>query len=270
MQPIRISVITPSLNQAAFIEATIRSVLDQDYAALDYIVIDGGSTDGTLAKLRGFGNRLRWVSEPDHGQSDAINKGMLMASGDVMAYLNADDLYLPGTLERVANYLATHPEAEWVYGHCQVIDETGAFMGKLNAPPFNLRRMIQRAEFLPQPAVFWRRSAATVVGEFDARLHYAMDYDYFIRLAKQSPGHRLDADLACFRFQPTSKTITSEEEHWREALMVSERHGLEFWMPWYWIRRTRHHALRALPGPMQQLIFRKLRRVQNLYQRKLK
>ena len=264
---ITISVITPSLNQAPFIRATICSVLDHRYPSLDYIVVDGGSTDGTLDLLRGFGSRLRWISEPDRGQTDAINKGLRMARGDVLAYLNADDLYLPGTLQRVADFFAKHPLAEWVYGNCRIVDETGQQIGRLSAPPFNLRRMISRGEYVPQPTVFWRRSAASVVGELDASLHYAMDYDYFIRLGKRSPGHRLDAELACFRLQPASKTIsTNEEKFWREALLVSERHGMKPWTAWYWIRRARHRGLRALPAPLRQQILSRLGRVQDQYQ----
>ena len=110
----RISVVTPSLNQAAFIEVTIRSVLDQNYPALDYIVVDGGSTDGTQAILQKYGERLRWLSEKDRGQTDAINKGMRMADAELLAYLNADDVYLPGTFDIVARYFEAHPQVDWV------------------------------------------------------------------------------------------------------------------------------------------------------------
>lgn len=262
----KISIITPSLNQVDYIPATIGSILDQNYPELDYIVVDGGSTDGTLDVLRKFGRRFRWVSEPDHGQTDAINKGLRMAEGEVLAYLNADDLYLPGTLDRVAGYFMTHPGAGWLFGHCRLIDESGNLIGGLNAPPFNLRRMIDRAEYVPQPTVFWRRSVAAVVGEFDVSLHYTMDYDYFIRLGRYTPGHRLDAELACFRLQPTSKTIASSEERfWREQLMVSERYGMRPWTAWYWIRRARHRGLRLLPGSWQRGILRLLGRVQDQY-----
>ena len=266
IKPLRISVVTPSLNQAAFIEATIRSVLDQDYPALDYIVIDGGSTDGTVEILKRYDSRLRWVSEPDQGQADAINKGLRMAEGDILAYLNSDDLYLPGTLSRVTEYLAAHPEASWVYGDCRLIDEAGNAIGRLRAPVFDLNRMILRGEYIPQPAAFWRRSAAAAVGEFDVTLRYSMDYDFFIRLGQRAPGRRLDAELACFRLQPASKTISSEDKHWRETLMVSERYGLKPWTIWYWLRRIRHRGLRALPNSWQRFVRRQLGRGQDQYQ----
>ena len=262
----RISIVTPSLNQAAFIEATIRSVLNQHYSELDYLVIDGGSTDGTQTVLQKYDGRLRWLSEKDRGQTDAINKGMRLAEGEILAYLNADDLYLPETLDRVAHYLAAHPQAEWVYGDCRLIDEMGRSLGRLRAPSFNLNRMILRGEFIPQPTVFWRRSAATAIGEFDVTLRYAMDCDFFIRLGRRSPGHRLDAELACFRLQPLSKTVSGEEKHWRETLAVSERYGLKPWTFWYWWRRARHRGLRSLPLVVQRIITRRMGRSQDEYQ----
>jgi len=264
----RISIVTPSLNQAAFIEATIRSVLNQHYSELDYLVIDGGSTDGTQTVLQKYDGRLRWLSEKDRGQTDAINKGMRLAEGVILAYLNADDLYLPETLDRVAHYLAAHPQADWVYGHCRLIDEMGQSRGQLRAPLFNLNRMILRGEFIPQPTVFWRRSAATAIGEFDVTLRYAMDYDFFIRLGQRSPGHHLDTELACFRLQPLSKTVSGEEKHWRETLKVSERYGLKPWTAWYWLRRLRHWGLRAFPGPAQRWVRRRMGRAQDAYLRK--
>ncbi len=262
----RISIVTPSLNQAAFIEATLRSVLDQNYPALDYLVIDGGSTDGTLDILKKYGHRLRWISEPDRGQADAINKGFRLADGEVWAYLNADDLYRPETLQIVSTYFSDHAETDWVYGDCQLIDEVDQPIGMLKAPEFNLNRMIQRGEYIPQPAVFWRRSTAAALGEFDVTLRYSMDYDFFIRLSRYSPGHRLDAELACFRLQPSSKTVSGEEKHWRETLMISERYGLMPWKFWYWWRRARHRGLRILPQSLQRIITRRMGRAHDEYQ----
>ncbi len=262
----RISIVTPSLNQAAFIEATLRSVLDQNYPALDYLVIDGCSPDGTLDILKKYGYRLRWISEPDRGQADAINKGFRLADGEVWAYLNADDLYRPETLQIASTYFADHSETGWVYGDCQLINEVGEPIGMLKAPQFNLNRMIQRGEYIPQPAVFWRRSTAAAIGEFDVTLRYSMDYDFFIRLGRHTPGHRLNAELACFRLQPSSKTLSGEEKHWRETLKVSERYGLKPWTVWYWLRRIRHHGLRRLPRSAQRIITRRLGRVQDEYQ----
>jgi glycosyltransferase involved in cell wall biosynthesis len=261
----RISVITPSFNQAPFIEETIRSVLLQSYPALEYIVVDGGSRDGTVDILRRYDPWLRWVSEPDRGQTDAINKGLRMATGDILAYLNSDDTYLPGALYAIAQHARTQPEAGLIYGECRVIDEHSQPIGWLPRRPFNLRRTIERAEFLPQQAVFWTRAATDLVGLFDDSLHYAMDYEYFLRVAQTAAVTYLPQPIACFRMQATSKTVSQSEKHWCETLAVSERHGLKPWMRWYWIRRARHWGLRVLPAPLQIWVRRKLNRAQDPY-----
>ena len=228
-----ISIVTPSYYQAQFIEETIRSVLLQNYAPLEYIVVDGGSNDGTVEILRRYEAWLSWVSEPDRGQTDAINKGLRMASGDVLAYLNSDDIFLPDGVHTIADYMQHRPEMGLVYGHCRVLDEKGTMLGYLPHHPFSLQRTIERGEFLPQQATFWRREAMTKVGVFDDTLHYAMDYEYFIRIAKAFPVGYVSEAVAGFRMQAASKTVSQSEKHWREALAVSERHGLRPWHPWY-------------------------------------
>lgn len=258
-----VSVITPSFNQAAFIEETIRSVLLQNYPALDYLVIDGGSTDGTLNILRRYERWLRWISEPDRGQTDAINKGLRLAAGDILAYLNSDDTYLPDGLHAMVDFYRTHPTAGLVYGECRVIDEHSVPFGDLPRRPFSLRRTIERGEFLPQQAVFWRRVVMDKVGLFDDTLHYAMDYEYFIRVARSFSVAYLRQPVACFRMQASSKTVSQSDKHWREALMVSERYGLKPWTLWYWLRRGRHWGLKALPAPLQHWVRRKLNRAQD-------
>jgi len=261
----QVSIITPSYNQAQFIEETIRSVLLQNYPALEYIIIDGGSTDGTIDVLRHYEGWLRWVSKPDRGQTDAINKGLLMATGDILAYLNSDDMYLPGGIRAIANYFRSHPEIGLVYGECRVIDEQGRELGYLPGHPFNLRRTIERAEFLPQQATFWRREAMEKVGLFDDTLHYAMDYEYFLRVAQSFPVAYLPQPVACFRMQRTSKTVSQSEKHWRETLAVSERYGLKPWTLWYWIRRLRHWGLRVMPEPFQRRVRQRMGRAQDPY-----
>jgi glycosyltransferase involved in cell wall biosynthesis len=266
----RVSIITPSYNQAQFIEETIRSVLLQNYSSLEYIVVDGGSTDGTVEILHRYGRRIRWVSERDRGQTDAINKGLRMATGDVLAYLNSDDIYLPGGVLAIAEYLRQHPTTGLIYGDCKVVDESGGELGFLPRHPFSLRRTIERGEFLPQQAVFWRREVMDKVGFLDDSLHYAMDYEYFIRIARSFPVAYVPFPAAAFRMQSSSKTVLQSEKHWREALAVSSRYGLNPWKPWYWIRRLRHWGLHALPPSIQRKIRRKMGRAQDpqLYLRK--
>jgi len=261
----RIGIVTPSLNQGAFIEATVRSVLLQDYAALDYHVVDAGSTDATLDVLRRYAPWLTWTSEPDRGQADAINKGLARARGEVLAYLNSDDLYLPGALRQVGEYFARHPEVGLVYGDCQVIDGDGRRLGLLPQHAFDRRRLIERGEYIPQPAAFWRRAVIEQVGDFDPALHLALDHDFFIRASGAFAVAYLPRPLAAFRLHGSSKTVSREARHWRESLAVSERYGLRPWHAWYWLRRLRHWGLRALPGPAQRWVRRRLGRAQDAY-----
>jgi glycosyltransferase involved in cell wall biosynthesis len=262
--PPLVSIVTPSYNQGAFIEETIRSVLLQGYPNLEHIVIDGGSSDNTLDVLARYGDHVRWVSEPDRGQADAINKGLRMAKGEILAYLNSDDLYLPGAVQTVVEYFAAHPQVGLTYGDCQIIDSQGNFQGLLSAPKPNVKRLIHRAEFIPQAAAFWCQEVIECVGLLDESLHCALDHDFFIRIARAFPMGRILQPLACFRLHGVSKTVSQEDRHWREALAVSERYGMKPWTAWYWIRRLRHWGLRALPGPAQRWVRQRLGRPQDL------
>jgi len=244
------------------VEETILSVLNQDYPHIEYIVVDGSSTDGTLDILRRHQDRLAWLSEPDRGQADGINKGLRMAQGEILAYLNSDDLYLPGAVQIVVEYFDAHPEIGLVYGDCRVIGPDGEPLGLFSAPEPNVRRLIHRAEFIPQQTAFWRREVIERVGLLDEGLQYALDHDFFIRVAQAFPLARIPQPLACFRLHSVSKTVSQEEQHWRETLAVSERYGMKPWTAWYWIRRLRHWGLRALPGPVQRWVRRQLGRPQ--------
>lgn len=223
----KISIITPSFNQGTFIEATIQSVLSQDYPNLEYIVLDGGSTDGTQEILRKYQNQLTWISEPDQGQADAINKGLSKASGEVLAYLNSDDLYLPGALRKVGAYFAEHPQADWLTGFCLNIDAGGRPIRGLIRAYKNawLRTRSYRAllvlNYIAQPATFWRRRLADQVGPLDERLHYTMDYQYWLRLGRAARLHVLKEDLAAFRLHPASKSGGTAERQFQEQLGVA-------------------------------------------------
>jgi len=259
----RVTIVTPSLNQGEFIEETIRSVLLQDYAELDYIVVDGGSHDGTVDILRRYERWLFWLSEPDGGQSEAINKGLRMATGEILAYLNSDDTYCPGCVSAIATVFESRRAVGLAYGDCQVIDEQGRELGYLPRHGFSLKRMIERGEFLPQQAVFWRRGAMEKVGPFDESLHYAMDFEFFIRVGRAFPVEYVPTLLARFRMHSSSKTTSQSEKHWREVLAVSQRYGLNPWNHWYWLRRLRHWGLRGLPEPLQMWVRRTLGRAQD-------
>jgi glycosyltransferase involved in cell wall biosynthesis len=260
----RVSVVTPSYNQAQFLGEAIRSVLLQGYPELDYIVTDGGSTDGSAEIIRKYEPWLAyWVSEKDAGQTDAINKGLRRATGELVAYLNSDDLYLPGALQSIALYMTSHPKLGLGYGDVQIVDASTRPLSVLRGHAPNLHRLIHRAEFIPQQGAFWRRAVLPQVGYLDSTLQYCMDYEFFIRASKAFPAGYLAQPLAGFRFHGSSKSFTREEKMWREALCVSERYGLRPWHAWYWIRRLRHWGLRALPDPVERWLRRRMARPQD-------
>lgn len=214
----RISIITPSYNQGAFIEATIRSVLLQGYPNLEYIIVDGGSTDQTIEIVKRYADWITaWVSESDRGQSHAINKGLTTASGDILAYLNSDDYYLPGALRRVAAYYHQFPQTDLLHGRCRYVDAVGNSVGEQFGQISSLDEIVDlwdvwwaQRQFV-QPEVFWTRAVMQQVGTVREDLHYGMDYDYWCRiLAAGGTVGRLDAAIACFRLTPHQKSSQRE------------------------------------------------------------
>jgi glycosyltransferase involved in cell wall biosynthesis len=228
----KISLITPSLNQGKFIEQTIRSVLSQNYPDLEYLVMDGGSSDNTLSILERYSAQLKWVSEKDAGQTDAINKGLRMANGDILAYLNADDLLLPGTLLRVAQLFMEHPKTMWLTGQCRIIDEENREIRKLVTAYKNMWLRLSHpsvlliTDYISQPATFWRTSVVKDVGAMDNNLHYTMDYDYWLRLYSKYPPLFVPEYLAAFKIHPQSKTTSTghKDVFVKEELSVIQRH----------------------------------------------
>ncbi|MEI7780292.1 MAG: glycosyltransferase [Planctomycetota bacterium] len=206
-----VSIVTPSYNQAPYLEATLRSVLDQNYPRLEYIVQDGGSTDGSVDILRRYSDRLNaWESKPDGGQADAVNLGMQRTTGEIMAYLNSDDLLLPGSIAYAARYFAEHPEVDVIYGHRVLIDERGDEIGRWVLPPHD-NEVIKYADFIPQETMFWRRRAWERVGaRFDESFRFALDWDLILRF--QAAGlrfERLPRFLGAFRITEAQKTQSS-------------------------------------------------------------
>jgi glycosyltransferase involved in cell wall biosynthesis len=208
----RVSVVTPSYNQAEFIEQTIRSVLLQGYPDLEYIIIDGGSTDGSLEIIGKYEPWLAyWVSEPDRGQTDAINKGWARATGEVLAYINSDDYYLERAVAAAVEGFRTNPRAGMVYGTAIVVDETGKELRVWEARPFDLKVMLTEGSIVPQPATFFSRNALKRVGYLDEQWHMIMDYELCIRIGMRFPAVFVPGVLARFRDHSHSKTRTRFE-----------------------------------------------------------
>jgi glycosyltransferase involved in cell wall biosynthesis len=207
-----IAIVTPSYNQARYLEQTIRSVLDNGYPLLKYAVVDGGSHDETRMILNRCGHRLTyWVSEPDRGQSHAIQKGFEQVNGEIMGYLNSDDILLPGALGLVAAYFATHPGVDVVYGHRILINESGLEVGRWILPPHS-NEATKRADYIPQETLFWRSEVYRQVGGIDTSFRFAMDWDLILRF--QAAGvvfRRLPYFLACFRIHEAQKTSAIKE-----------------------------------------------------------
>jgi glycosyltransferase involved in cell wall biosynthesis len=204
----RISIVTASLNQGEFIESTIDSVLGQHYPELEYIINDGGSMDGTVSILKRHASGLAyWCSQADAGQTDALNLGFSRASGDILAYLNADDLLLPGALHYIAGFFQQHPEVDVVYGHRILIDEQDREIGKWILPPHD-DEVLRWADYVPQETLFWRRSLWDKVGaRLDSSFDFAMDWDLLLRfLDAGARFERLPRYLGAFRVHPQQKT----------------------------------------------------------------
>jgi glycosyltransferase involved in cell wall biosynthesis len=225
-RPPLVSIVTPSRNQATFLEATMKSVLSQDYPAIEYLVIDGASTEGSLVVIHKYQTRLAyWVSEPDHGQTDAINKGFTHARGEILAWLNSDDIYLPGTISRVVKYLTNNPEAGMVYGSADFINEKDQVIGHFPARQTNYRRLKQGYVHIPQQAAFFRASIWKQIGPLDPSFFFAMDYDLWVRIARIARIDYIPEAWSLFRLHQDAKTITADDRCWPEMMRVHWRDG---------------------------------------------
>jgi glycosyltransferase involved in cell wall biosynthesis len=235
VQQPRISIISPSYNKGQYIEETIRSVLDQHYPNFEHIVVDGGSTDQTLSILRKYPH-VRWESEKDLGQAHAINKGLLMATGEIVAYLNADDVYRPGAFTAVAEIFQAEPMTQIIVGDCDYINDASQVTGHLTARFTGLKGIIRywgwdRWHCIPQQSTFWRKTLLAEVGLFDPCYHFVMDYEMWLRIAARYPFRTLDRTLAGFRLTADTKTVSGTHEMYLEEYDASRRfwNHLELW-----------------------------------------
>jgi glycosyltransferase involved in cell wall biosynthesis len=225
----KISIITPCYNSEEFIEQTIKSILNQNYPNLEYIVMDGGSTDSTVEILKKY-PQIIWFSEKDKGQSDAINKGLKKATGEILAFLNADDTYEPRSLKAVAEFFSNQPKKLWVTGKCKIIDTKGQEIQKgiavyknfwLKHYSYNKLLVIN---FISQPATFWRKEIIQKFGFFDENLHLTMDYDFWLRIGERHHLGFINQNLADFRIQPQAKGATQFKKQFHEEYETAKRY----------------------------------------------
>jgi glycosyltransferase involved in cell wall biosynthesis len=229
-KPPLVSIVTPSFNQAEFLEETISSVLNQDYANFEYIIVDGGSTDGSVAIIRQYAGQLSWwVSEKDRGQTDAINKGFSRANGQILAWINSDDTYEPGAITAAVAYLLKHPDVGLVYSDANYINEDGQIIGKFPAAQTNYARLRRGYVHIPQQAAFFRRTLWQQVGPLDPSFYFAMDYDLWVRIASRATVKYVAGRAwANFRLHTSTKTISEDDRCWPEMLKVHYRDGGRF------------------------------------------
>jgi glycosyltransferase involved in cell wall biosynthesis len=242
-----VSIITPSFNQASYIQATIQSVLKQDYPRIEYIVVDGGSTDGTADIIRKYEDKIAWwVSEKDQGQTEAINKGFAHATGDILAWLNSDDTYEPGAVSAAVKYLQEHPEVAMVYADCNFIDQHGRVIGQFASRQTDYRKLRRGYVHIPQQTMFFRAKYWKELGPLDPSFYFAMDYDLWVRIAKHAQIKYLPGRTwANFRIHTSSKTNVNDERGWKEMLRIHYRDHGSFFAP-----IVAKYYLRKVIGPL--------------------
>lgn len=248
-----VTVVTPCFNSEETIEATIKSVLSQTYPHIEYMVMDGGSNDGTVEIIRKYAAQLKFVSEKDKGQADAINKGWKAAQGEIVAWLNADDQYQPDTVAKAVEYFELHPEAMWLYGTAESIDESGApFPYRNYRDDWDYQTLVTVGSFINQPSVFLRRQLLDEFGYLDESLQFCMDYEYWLRIGRTYPAHYVPSVKTRIIRARTTKTESGGVPRLLEAEAVAKRYGAVD-LPrgahheWGWIFAERgfHHLRRA-------------------------
>jgi len=253
----KFSIVTITLNSERYLDKTIRSVLSQDYPDMEYILIDGGSTDGTLDLIRAYAgrdSRIRWTSEADQGIADAMNKGIRLATGDVISHLHSDDYYATThVLSRVAAQFDQHPEALWLTGGEYIVDEQGNTLQEIKVRRYSYRKLV-RCNFILHPATFVRKEGFRRGGLFDIKKRYAMDYDLWLRLGKLGAPITVDRPLACFRLHAGSLSSAETEKAFDEALQIRKallkKQPVRFFFHYlyYLVKRRRNsNSVRRLP-----------------------
>jgi glycosyltransferase involved in cell wall biosynthesis len=216
----KVSIVTPSFNQAQYLEQTIRSVLEQGYAPLEYFVIDGGSGDGSREIIQKYAGQLSgWVSEKDKGQADAINKGLKQAGGEIVAWLNSDDYYLPGAIASAVETFRQHPEAGLVYGNVLSVDAQSQPFNLQTFQPYHLDDLMS-FRIISQPAVFMRRAVLEQAGLLDESYHMLLDHHLWLRMARLAPMVYVPKTLAAARYHAEAKNLARTAEFGQEAFRI--------------------------------------------------
>jgi glycosyltransferase involved in cell wall biosynthesis len=264
-----VTVVTPSYNHARFIAATIESVLSQEYPNVEYLIIDGASTDGTAEVVSRYADRLTFVSEPDRGQSHAINKGFARARGAYVAWLNSDDVFLPGAIGAAVDALRAHPDAGAVYGEGFQIDEAGNVISRFAVTQqFNLWKLLNVSDYILQQTVFFRRSVFDEVGWLDEDLHYGMDWEILMRIGLRHPLVYVPHDMGSIREYPAAKSFAGGAARARELAAIMRRHTHKrfppgmfvYGMPTY-VAAVNRRIAAAMRGPLAPFGARLQRRV---------
>lgn len=215
-----VTIVTPSYNQAGFLEKTIRSVLEQDYPNIEYLVIDGGSTDGSVEIIEKYARRINWwVSEKDNGQADGINKGLQRASGEIIAWLNSDDFYLPGAISNAVQALQSNPSAGFVYGDLQVVNERGEITNLLTYGDWGLKGLME-FKIIGQPTVFMRRQVLESAGYLDPDYHFLLDHHLWLRMAMRAGMKYIPQFWAGEHYHAASKNLAHAAEFGVEARRI--------------------------------------------------
>lgn len=228
MKRLKISIITPSYNQGKFIEQTILSVVNQKGSfELEYLIMDGGSTDNSVQIIKKYAQKypqVYWQSKPDRGQVDAINQGLKLATGNIVAYINSDDYYLPGTFKKVISYFDSNPEKKWIVGDCRITKKSlkWTFFLKHLSPIERSRFILECFNTINQPAVFLTKSLVKKVGNFNEDFQYAFDYEYWLRASKIALPGRIHNDLTVFRVHKQAKGSIDFEKQFSEDLVVAK------------------------------------------------
>ena len=237
-----VSIITTTFNSIKYLETCIQSVLNQGYPYIEHVFVDGGSSDGTLDMLASYQarypERIRFISEPDRGSVDAWNKGWTIARGDIFGWLGSDDVFEPDAMATVVEFFKANPDAHFVFGGCNIINETGELIRKYQIKDFDLEEVINDAHYIPCPSAFYRREVIEKVGFLDINLN---ELDYWIRVGKVFQIYRMDKVLSNFRVHPDSISYSkgADKMYARKSFIISRRHGGSLFSP----RAIRYYRL---------------------------